>query len=210
MTCSNTAAPLFAAAICHGTVPCLVPLMPFSFASNPSALYWLKTSLIKLSAVWRIVNVGVQTRVLWFLTPPSDAGLGLGGALLFAYGLLPPPGLTPSPEADGGKGEVAARVDPTAPIHSILTPMTTGPCSGSGIGWLTVLLVANVSPRLISRPEISAGANWLVEYELCRRCARMTAHVSSVTSIRRESGSAAGSVALGSAEGVAAGVRATP
>lgn len=51
-----------------------------------------------------------------------------------------------------------------------------------------------------------AGLNWLVEGELCRRCARIMPHVSSVTSMSKASGSVEGSGAL-SPEGVAAGVR---
>ena len=51
-----------------------------------------------------------------------------------------PPGLTPS--LAGGKGEVAARVDPTAPIQRMLTAMVMGPGLGSGMWWCVELLVA--------------------------------------------------------------------
>ncbi|GME48186.1 MFS transporter [Neofusicoccum parvum] len=51
---STALTPLNAAAICHGTAPPLVPLIPLSLASNPRPLYVVKNSFSTVSAArWR-------------------------------------------------------------------------------------------------------------------------------------------------------------
>lgn len=150
VTLPKPSTPLLAATTCHGKLPCLVPLIPLSFASSPSARNCANTSFNRFSAVALVCTVGVHIKLLVLR---SCAGLGLCGIALEAR----PPALTPS--VAGGKGDVAARVEPTAPIQSMFTAVVMGPCEGSGMWWWTELLVAWVSPRLIRRPDMSAGLN---------------------------------------------------
>lgn len=87
VTLLNPSTPLFAATTCHGTVPCLVPLIPLNFASKPNARNWPSTSFNKFSAVDRVCTVGVHMRLLVLL---SWTGLGP------ADELPPPPAADPA------------------------------------------------------------------------------------------------------------------
>jgi hypothetical protein len=120
--------------------------------------------------------VGVHIRLVVLLCPASWAGPGLCGVpglLAYGFGKVDAPVLGRSedadaaegvlPEDDGGKGEDAARVEPTAPIQRKFTATTIGPGSGSGIGCEMLLRVCWVSPRLTRRPDIRAGLNWVVD-----------------------------------------------
>ena len=60
----NPATPLTAATTCHGTVPCLLPLIPLNLAKSPNPLNCPKTSLSKFSAAVRVCNVGVHVKLL--------------------------------------------------------------------------------------------------------------------------------------------------
>src|SRR5690242_1318480 len=110
------------------------------------------------------------------------------------------------PPGVGGKGLVAARVLPTAPIQRMFMPTVMGP--GSAEGGSRDRVVVLLGPRLTRSPEIRAGLNCVVELLLCMRWARMMPQVSSVMSTSRASGSCVGSVggSTAGADGVAAGV----
>lgn len=112
----------------------------------------------KFSAVVRVVGVGVHIRldVTWGLWVGVEGVLAGEPAARYeaAAGPSEPPGV-------GGKGEVAARLEFTAPIQRMFTATMMGP----GSLWVEPLASSELvlGPRLTSRPEMRAGLNWLVE-----------------------------------------------